>query len=223
MGIIEYRRDESGDIIRHAKRYIEEFFAGEASGHDYYHSLRVYKLALKIAEKEGGDKEIVALAALLHDVDDYKIVGEGAEPLGNAREFLQGERYPEEGIRRILEIIEHLSFSAEDAAERTLEGQIVQDADRLDAMGAMGIARTFAYGGAHGRAIYLPNQKPRTGMTAEEYRRNAESSSLNHFYEKLLTLKDLMSTETARKMAEFRHAYMVQYLDEFYREWEGES
>ena len=221
MGIIEYRRDESGDIIRHALRFIEEFFEGETTGHDFYHGERVYKMAMKIAEREGGDKEIIALAALLHDVDDYKVTGVETDELLNARRFLQGEKYPEEGIEKICEIIARVGFSAEDTTQESIEGKIVQDADRLDGMGAMAIARTFAYGGAHGRAIYDPKVLAREEMTIEEYK-NGETSSINHFYEKLLKLKDLMNTETARKVAEYRHAYMVQYLDEFYREWEGE-
>ena len=222
MGIIEYRRDEEGDLVRHAIRYVKDFFEGDASGHDYYHSLRVYKMAMKLAEKEGGDREIIALSALLHDVDDYKVTGEDTGELKNAVEFLRSEKYPEEGIGQICEIISRVGFSSEDSVQTTLEGKIVQDADRLDGMGAMAIARTFAYGGTKGRAIYLPEQAPRRNMTPEEYRNNTESCSINHFYEKLLLLKDLMNTETARKIAEYRHAYMVQYLDEFFREWDGE-
>ncbi len=214
-------RNDEHDIVERAKMFIREYFEGEGSGHDYWHSLHVYQTAMKLAETEGGNTEIVALAALLHDVDDYKLVGEEAEKCQQAKEFLRSVSYPEEGIAEICDIIERVSFSS-GLTEETLEGKIVQDADRLDGMGAMGIARAFAYGGAHGREIYNPEVEAREDMTKEEYRKN-KGSSVNHFYEKLLKLKDLMNTETAKKMAEERHQFMVEFLEEFMKEWRMED
>ncbi len=201
-----------------AVSYLRELFAGDSGGHGLDHTLRVYRTALAICGAEGGDEDIVSLAALLHDADDPKLFS--TEDLANARGFLRSNGLsPLEGP--VCDVIRTVSFRSDDTvAPDTLEGKIVQDADRLDAMGAIGIARTFAYGGSHGRPIYDPEHPPRPHVSEAEYR-NQKGSSLNHFYEKLLLLKDLMNTETGRRMAERRHAFLEDYLKEFFLEWEG--
>ena len=209
------------DIIDKTLIYVKDFFANEFSGHDFYHTLRVYNLAKYISDKERCDKEVVCLAALLHDVDDYKIVGKEADPFYNAKNFLRGENYSENNIERICHIISQVSFKGKDTVRPdTIEGKIVQDADRLDAIGAIGIARTFAYGGNHKIPMHIPNMEHKDDMTAEEYYSNV-GTTINHFYEKLLKLKDLMNTETAKNLANHRHEYMETFLKEFYDEWEG--
>lgn len=207
-------------IIQNAIDYIKDLFREDCSGHDSYHSIRVYNNATKIAEKEGGNLLLIKLAALLHDVDDRKLFP-NSENHENARKFLHQNSLDHDSINEICEIIKSVSYSSNgSSAPESIEGRIVQDADRLDALGAIGIARTFAYGGHKGRPIYDPDEKPIDNMTTEEYK-NHTSNSLNHFYEKLLKLKDLMNTETARSMAEKRHAFIEVYLDEFLCEWNG--
>ncbi|MBQ7249222.1 MAG: HD domain-containing protein [Deltaproteobacteria bacterium] len=206
-------------IITRAEKFVREFFAKDASGHDAWHTFRVRSLALRLAEMEGADPLTVELAALLHDVDDRKLSPQTHETLGNAVGFLRKENVEEARIGQICAIIRALSFSSGLVPE-SLEGRVVQDADRLDAIGAIGIARTFAYGGAHGRAIHLPEEAARPDLSREEYAARA-STGINHFYEKLLLLKDLMNTASARRMAEARHRYMLDYLEEFQAEWEG--
>ncbi len=209
-------------IIENALEYIKEVFREDYSGHDYYHSIRVYNNAVNIAHKEGGNLLLIKLAALLHDVDDRKLF-DTSDRLDNARKFLQDNDVDETMISMICEIIKSVSFKGkESVVPASIEGKIVQDADRLDAIGAIGIARTFAYGGHKGRPIYDPCEKPVEQMTAQEYQ-NHESNSINHFYEKLLKLKDLMNTETARALAINRHTFMELYLDEFLGEWNGEK
>lgn len=201
--------------------YVKKFFEEEFSGHDFYHTLRVYNLAQSIANIEKCDKELVYLASLLHDVDDYKLVGQESEQFCNAKAFLRNEKYPEDKIEKICHIISQVSFKGKDSVTPdTIEAKIVQDADRLDAIGAIGIARTFAYGGNHKIPMHIPNMKYKENMTAEEYYNNV-GTTINHFYEKLLKLKDLMNTETAKSMAKYRHEYMEAFLKEFYDEWEG--
>ena len=206
-------------IITRAEKFVREFFAKDASGHDAWHTFRVRSLALRLAEMEGADPLTVELAALLHDVDDRKLSPQTHETLGNAVGFLRKENVEEARIGQICAIIRALSFSSGQVPE-SLEGRVVQDADRLDAIGAIGIARTFAYGGAHGRAIHLPEEAARPDLSREEYAARA-STGINHFYEKLQLLKDLMNTASARRMAEARHRYMLDYLEEFQAEWEG--
>ena len=182
-----------------AIRYIEELFRTDAGGHDADHSLRVWRTALRIAGTEPScDREIVALATLLHDADDRKLFR--TENNANARAFLESVGMPGERTERICEVINGVSFSQNgDRPPRTLEGQIVQDADRLDALGAVGIARTFAYGGQHGRPM---------------------SESIRHFYEKLLLLKDRMNTAEGRRLAEVRHARLERFLADWREETE---
>ena len=185
-------------MIEVAKEYIRELFAENADGHGLEHALRVYRNAMLIAETEpGADKQIVALGALLHDADDHKLFQ--TENNGNARRFLEEQGMDPDVTERIVAAINSVSFSKNKGRKpETLEGRIVQDADRLDAIGAVGIARTFAFGGKHERSL---------------------ESSIGHFYEKLLLLKELMNTAKAKELAETRHAFM----EEFLREWKAEN
>ena len=207
------------DLEARAIGYLETLFQGDSGGHDLHHTLRVYRTALALAEAEGGDREIVALAALLHDADDAKLFH--TRDLSNARGFLRQNGVSPAVEEQICAVIRQVSFRGGGAgAPDTLEGKLVQDADRLDAMGAVGIARCFAFGGSRGRAIHDPAEPPKLDMTAGEYAAN-RGTSVNHFYEKLLKLKDLMNTETGRRLARGRHDYMAGFLEEFYAEWDG--
>lgn len=210
------------ELIERTIKKAKEFFQNEASGHDFWHTLRVYNTAKEIAKGEGCDMEIVCLTALLHDFDDVKITNSTRE-LENATGWLRENNYPEDRINWIKDIINTMSFKGTDTKiPETIEGKVVQDADRLDAIGAIGIGRVFAYGGAKGREMWNPDNKALENMNAEQYDKN-NSSSINHFYEKLLKLKDMMNTETARKIATHRHEYMEEFLKEFYSEWNGEK
>ncbi len=209
-------------LINETIKYVKEFFANDFSGHDFWHTLRVYNLAKYIGKSEESDIEIVCLAALLHDVDDYKLVGKENEPLKNAKSFLRKQNYSLDKIEKICHIISQVSFKGSDTViPDTIEGKIVQDADRLDAIGAIGIARTFAYGGSHKIPMHIPELKYNNNMSSDEYYENI-GTTINHFYEKLLRLKDMMNTSTAKAMAEHRHRYMQLFLKEFYNEWNGE-
>ena len=207
--------------IRNAINYIERFYQNEFSGHDFYHSMRVYKLAKIIAEKENADVEIVSLAALLHDVDDRKLSPDTYDGKENAVAIIKREYVLDFIITRICNIIDEFSFQGADSViPKTIEGKCVQDADRLDALGAIGIARTFTYGGSHNRDIYNPQIPPKLEMTKDEYIEHV-STSINHFYEKLFLLKGLMNTQYAKKIAEKREKYMKAYIEEFMMEWDG--
>ena len=187
-------------------------------------SMRVYRLAIQIAEQENADMWIVQLAALLHDVDDVKLSPETYAKKRNAVNFMKGNGVDNEIIETVCKIIEEVSFAGNDSVvPSTIEGKCVQDADRLDAIGAIGIARAFAYGGSKGRRIHDPDIKPMTNRNKADYNQNHNSTSINHFYEKLLLLKDMMNTETAKKMAMHRQAVMEDFLEEFMAEWEGEK
>lgn len=214
-------------MVEKAKRYVEACIRGDASGHDFFHTLRVLNLAERIAAEERKDKnvdlEVVQLIALLHDMDDRKLSPETHENLDNARNFLQENGLDGNKLEMILESIRNLSYKGTGATvPASLEGKIVQDADRLDAIGAIGIARAFAFGGSRGRAMYDPDQLPQLDMDGKAYTQN-QGHTVNHFYEKLLLLKDLMNTETGKAMANHRHAYMESFLEEFYAEWDGIS
>ena len=210
-------------MVESAIEYVKKMFSDDCSGHDYHHTMRVYRLAMQIAEQENADMLTVQLAALLHDVDDVKLSPETHETRKNAVGFMKNNGVDDKVIASVCKIIDEVSFAGIDSVEpSTIEGKCVQDADRLDAMGAIGIARTFAYGGSKGRKIYDPDIKPLTNMNKTDYRQNHNSTSINHFYEKLLLLKDMMNTETAKKKAEYRQAVMEDYLEEFMAEWEGE-
>ncbi|OOM71078.1 putative hydrolase [Clostridium puniceum] len=209
------------DLLEKTLSYIKNRFQNDYSGHDYYHSVRVYNLSTSICKKENGNLEIIQLAALLHDVDDYKLFDGNVSTYSNAEDFLKNNKISDVKIEFICNIIASISFKGTDSqVPESLEGKIVQDADRLDAIGAIGIARTFAYGGNKNRPMHIPNKKPRDNMNFEEYS-TLNGTTINHFYEKLLNLKALMNTEAAKKIAESRHKYMENFLSEFYEEWDG--
>ena len=208
-------------IIEKTLCYVKEYFKNESSGHDYFHTLRVYKMAKNIAEEEKANMNVVLLAALLHDVDDFKLSPATSKNKDNARNFLKNNGVLDCDIELICKIIDEVSFKGTDSKiPDTLEGKIVQDADRLDAIGAIGIARAFAYGGNHNRVMHDPDIKPSLNMNEVEYRSHI-STTINHFYEKLFTLKDLMNTKTAIKLAVSREKYMKEYIQEFLDEWDG--
>lgn len=208
-------------IIDDALKFVRNVFHDDYSGHDYFHALRVYKMAARIAEQENANPIIVQLAALLHDVDDIKLSPETSVNQDRTVDFLRKHDISEAMIKTICTIIHQVSFKGTDSiSPETIEGKCVQDADRLDAMGAIGIARAFAYGGSHNRIIYDPEMKPAVNMNAGQYQRHI-STTVNHFYEKLFQLKALMNTDTAKKIAEHRENYMKIYIAEFLDEWDG--
>ena len=212
-------------IINNTILFVKNQLAHAEGGHDWFHIERVYKNALLIAEEEECDLTVVKLAALLHDIADSKFHG-GDESVGpkTARTFLESQNVSEAIISHVIAIIENISFKGGNFEKdfHSKELEIVQDADRLDAIGAIGIARTFNYGGFKNRPLYNPNIQPNLNMSKEEYK-NSESPTLNHFYEKLLLLKDKMNTETGKKIAQKRHDFMVTFLSQFYSEWDGEA
>lgn len=209
------------DIIQSLAIVVKERFNGESGGHDWWHIYRVWQLSKRIAESENADIFVVELAALLHDVADWKY-NDGDEYAGGkaARYILSEYSLSDQITDHVVEIIDTLSFKGAgvDTTMKTIEGKIVQDADRLDAIGAIGIARTFAYGGMKGRGIYDPEIKPFLHDSFETYKKS-DSPTINHFYEKLLLLKDRMNTQTAREIAIERHQFMEQFLSQFFREW----
>lgn len=213
-------------LIDKTAEFIKARMIGEGSGHDWWHVYRVWKLSQKIAEGEPeADRLTVELGALLHDIVDWKFA-DGSLDAGPqaAREWLEEQGADEALITHIEDIIRNTSFKGANVALnlKTIEAKIVSDADKLDAIGAIGIARTFAYGGNKNRQIYDPEVKPKLAKTFEEYKAN-QSHTINHFYEKLLLLKDIMQTKTAREIAQKRHDYMEQFLEEFYKEWDGQA
>ncbi len=205
--------------------FVKATLAQAEGGHDWFHIERVYKNALLIAESEKCDVEIVQLGALLHDIADSKF-HDGDESIGpkTARTFLESEKVEPTIIDHVIAIIENISFKGGKVERQfsSIELDIVQDADRLDAIGAIGIARTFNYGGFKNRALYNPEIAPNLTMTKEEYKNN-EAPTINHFYEKLLLLKDKMNTQTGKQIAQDRHRYMEDFLEQFYAEWEGKK
>lgn len=213
------------EIIEHTIRFVKEQLKNAEGGHDWFHIERVYKNALLIAEGEDCDVTVVKLGALLHDIADSKFHN-GDESVGpkTARTFLEAQNVKEETILHVIAIIENISFKGGNFEQqfRSKELEIVQDADRLDALGAIGIARTFNYGGFKNRTLYNPEIAPNLSMTKEEYKKS-DAPTINHFYEKLLLLKDKMNTDTGKKIAKKRHDFMVHFLAQFYAEWEGEA
>lgn len=210
-------------IIQNTIAFVKDQLKDAEAGHNWSHIERVWKLSKKIAEIEGGNLKIVELSALLHDIADPKFHnGDENLALEISRIFLETQAVSEEEIEAILYIIKNISFKnrGDFQGEPSKELQIVQDADRLDAIGAIGIARTFHFGGFKNNPIYDPEIKPNLEMTKEEYKKS-EGTTINHFYEKLLLLKDLMNTETGRKIAEKRHQFMLQFLEQFYSEMEA--
>ena len=204
--------------------FVKQKLENAEAGHDWFHIERVYKNALLIANEETCDLTVVKLAALLHDIADSKF-NNGDERIGpeTARKFLESQKVFEDIIAHVVKIIENISFKGGNFEKNftSKELEIVQDADRLDAIGAIGIARTFNYGGFKNRQLYNPNIAPKLNMSKEEYKKS-EAPTINHFYEKLLLLKDKMNTETGKKIAEERHKFMELFLSQFYAEWEGE-
>lgn len=210
-------------IIQNIIAFVKDQLKDAEAGHNWSHIERVWKLSKKIAEIEGGNLKIVELSALLHDIADPKFHnGDENLALEISRNFLETQAVSEEEIEAVLYIIKNISFKnrGDFQGEPSKELQIVQDADRLDAIGAIGIARTFHFGGFKNNPIYDPEIKPNLEMTKEEYKKS-EGTTINHFYEKLLLLKDLMNTETGRKIAEKRHQFMLQFLEQFYSETEA--
>lgn len=212
-------------IIDKTILFVKHQLQNAEGGHDWFHIERVYKNAVLIAQEEDCDVTVVKLGALLHDIADSKF-HDGDEEIGPkmARTFLESENVSEGIIEHVVQIIQNISFKGGNF-EKTFsskELEIVQDADRLDALGAIGIARTFNYGGFKNRPIYNPSIAPKLNMTKEEYKKS-DSPTLNHFYEKLLLLKDKMNTETGKKLAQERHRFMETFLSQFYAEWEGEK
>ena len=212
------------DLIDRTANHVQTVLSGDGTGHDWWHVYRVWKMAKRIGHTEQADPLIVDLAALLHDIADWKL-HEGDSSVGPARakQWLDGLDLEPGIVDNICRIIANISFkgAAVEQQSLSLEGQVVQDADRLDAMGAIGIARTFAYGGAKGRPIHDPAIKPTNHSTPEAYLKGG--TSVNHFYEKLLLLKDRMNTATGRAMAQERHEFMEDYLRRFFEEWEGQK
>ncbi len=209
--------------LRRIQEFVQEELAYETSGHDYTHIMRVVSLARTILKGESADEQLVLVAAYLHDVSDDKVTTNPAAKRKAIVGKLTEIGYDEHFIGRVFEIIDHMSFSANLATHYQLpiEGKIVQDADRLDAIGAIGIARTFYFGGHFGEVMYDPHIMPRTGMDKAEYRKRG--TVINHFYEKLLKLKDQMNTATAKKIAEHRQQVMLDFLHEFMDEWNGQA
>ncbi|RLJ63424.1 LOW QUALITY PROTEIN: uncharacterized protein CLV86_1965 [Lacinutrix venerupis] len=213
------------DIIEATKAFVKKEFVGAEGGHDWFHTLRVYNNSLLIAKTENANALVIALGALLHDIADSKFYN-GDDSVGpkKAREFLFKLNVDSAIIEHVVAIIENISFSSNIGKKNTfnsIELQVVQDADRLDAIGAIGIARTFNYGGFKNRALYNPDIKPNLNMTKAEYKAST-APTINHFHEKLLLLKDTMNTKTAKKIAKQRHNYMVGFLDQFYGECNGD-
>ena len=207
-------------IIEKTKEFVKNKLYGEGSGHDWFHIERVYNLSRFLANEEKADNFIVEMTALLHDIDDWKFSNGTKTNTTITEEFLNSVNVDKESINKIITIIKTMSFKGGvvNSTQNTIEGMIVQDADRLDAIGAIGIARAFAYGGSKNRPIYDPNIAPINFTSLEEVK-NAENHTINHFYEKLLKLKDLMNTDSAKIIAEKRHKFMENFLKEFYSEW----
>lgn len=212
-------------IIANVAEEVRQQLTGEGSGHDWWHIARVWNMAKRIGPEEKADMFIVELAALTHDSADWKFHGgdESAGPRA-ARALLEKYGAAETSIAHVCDIVATVSFKGAGVGNKikTIEGAVVQDADRLDAIGAIGIARAFAYGGHQGRSMWEPDQRPELRQTKERYMKNT-SNTVNHFYEKLLLLKDRMNTLTAKKIAEERHRFMEDFLSGFYKEWEGKA
>lgn len=214
---------DEATLVSRVAAHIQAKFADESSGHDWHHIDRVWKLARQIAKEEGADQEVVELAALVHDIADWKFhAGDDSVGPREAERLLRQEGASEEVVDHVADIVATISFKGAGVRRemRTLEGKCVQDADRLDAIGAIGIARCFAYGGHAGRLMYDPGIPPVMHATAEAYK-SAKGTSLNHFYEKLFLLKDRMNTRTGRLLADERHRFMEDFVARFLQEWGG--
>ena len=214
-------------LIQNTIAFVKRELSDAEGGHDWFHIQRVFNTSKLLLQHEEGDSLVVQLAALLHDIADPKFHN-GNEQIGpqTARDFLETQQVSHETTAHVVNIIRHMSFknSLEQDGETftSKEMDIVQDADRLDAIGAIGIARAFNYGGFKNRELYNPNVPPNLNMTKEEYKKS-KAPTINHFYEKLLLLKDGMRTPTGKKLAEKRHQFMLDYLEQFYKEWDGSA
>jgi uncharacterized protein len=215
-------RDSS--MVQQVARQVEVFHNGDTTGHDWWHVWRVWNLARHIAQRESADMLQVELAALLHDMDDHKMAHSDGENLPNARKVLLDSNVEHSLVVSVLAIIKQVSFKGAgvDTTPTSLEACVVQDADRLDAIGAIGVARAFAYGGSKQRELYNPNEKPSMHSTFSEYK-NSKGNTLNHFYEKLFLLKDRLNTPAARELAISRHSYMQGFVEQFLDEWNLED
>jgi len=214
------------EILQKTAAYVKLKMEDDSSGHDWWHVYSVWNNARMIGKKENADMFVVELAALLHDLGDYKFYN-GDETMGPklSREWLEQLEVDEQVIAHVCDIINDMSFKGAGVkiVMKTLEGKVVQDADRLDAIGAIGIARTFAFGGSRGRRLYDPMTEPVMHKSFAEYKNMTNGTTINHFYEKLLLLKDLMNTETGKKLAAERHRFMEHFLEQFFKEWEGKG
>ncbi|PLX12160.1 MAG: phosphohydrolase [Marinilabiliales bacterium] len=210
------------EIINETIDFVKERMADDSSGHDWWHVYRVWNMAKKLNKKEGGDLFIIEMSALLHDVADWKFNEDEERGIQLINNWLEQFELSESNILRILNIIRNVSFKGAGVKDKmiSIEGMIVQDADRLDAIGAIGIARTFAFGGNFGSPMHNPEVKAQNHSSFEEYK-NAKGTTINHFYEKLLFLKDRMNTNAAKEMAAKRHNYMENFLKQFYDEWDS--
>lgn len=212
------------EVIRNTVEFVKKELENDYTGHDFWHIHRVTTMSKKIAKIENANGYICELAALLHDVADEKLIDNEDEGIKKIENFLDENQVDNEDIKHIIEIISTMSYKGgtNKRSMRTLEGKIVQDADRLDAIGAIGVARCMCYTGAKQRPIYEPNENIRENMTLDEYRSN-KGNAINHFYEKLLKLKDQMNTKTAKELAEGRHKFLEEFLDNFHMEWNGQK
>ncbi|MEM8968037.1 MAG: HD domain-containing protein [Bacteroidota bacterium] len=215
----------SQSIIQKTVNFVQATLTEAEAGHDWWHTYRVWQNTLQIAQQEKVDELVVELAALLHDIADAKFHG-GDEEIGprTAQQFLESQQIDKSVVEHVTNIVRHISFKGGNFEQgfHSPELAVVQDADRLDALGAIGIARTFHYGGFRNRLLYDPDVPPNLGMSKEEYK-SSKSPTINHFYEKLLLLKDRMNTETGKQLAEERHRFMEQFLAQFYWEWNSEG
>lgn len=213
----------SDSIVQSAADHIKNLLAADSSGHDWWHIYRVWRMAIRLGQAEGADLYVVQLAALLHDIADWKFHdGDLTAGPKAARAWMESHDVDIATIEHVCEIIGQLSYKGAGVSTdmNTLEGQVVQDADRLDAIGAIGIARAFAYGGHAGRLLYDPEHPPEQHDSPQAYR-NSKGPTINHFHEKLLLLKNRMQTTTGKQLAQQRHVYMEEYLEQFHAEWEG--
>jgi len=212
------------DILQKTVEYVKQEFSDDSSGHDWWHIYRVWKNAITISEHEKADSFVVQLAALLHDLDDWKFNKSEDETPLRAKAWMESCNVEPGIVDQVCEIIMHISYKGANVENKmkSIEGFIAQDADRLDAIGAIGIGRAFAYGGYKNRMMYDPDFPPQLHATFDQYK-NSKSATINHFYEKLLLLKDMMNTPTAKRIARQRHEVMLKFLDQFMSEWEGKD
>ena len=213
------------ELVEKVKKHVQELFKNDSTGHDWFHIERVYLMACHLQNYEGGNKELIELAALLHDISDHKMNGGKLNAGGEVSfQLLINFGCDIQLAQNVKDIVDSVSFKGANVLDsmNSIEGKIVQDADRLDAIGAIGIARAFAYGGSKNRPIYSPENKPELHDSFEEYA-SSKSHTINHFYEKLLLLKDRLHTETARDIGLQRHDFMKQFLEQFFNEWNSKN